>query len=40
MIKVCVNYNIIRLNLQFKYNKENISVFNCSVASKFRLNYK
>jgi hypothetical protein len=40
MLKVCVNYNIVRLNLQSSYNKENISVFNCGVAPKFRLNYK
>jgi hypothetical protein len=40
MLRVCVNYNIVRLNLQSKYNKENISVFNCDISPKFRLNYK
>jgi hypothetical protein len=40
MNKVCVNYNIVRLNLQSKYNKESISVFNCGISPKFRLNYK
>jgi hypothetical protein len=40
MLKVCVNYNIVRLNLQLRYNKENISVFNCEISPKFRLNYK
>jgi hypothetical protein len=40
MIRVCVNYNIVRLNLKSGYNKENISIFNCDISPKFRLNYK